>query len=295
MIEQNINKDQKKFYPPEEKSGMCTTVEFLKKEFIFYRKSNKIYTSFSNNKEYDLNMTKTVTGLLEDAAATVTTSRKDIQKKTINGIFSAYCLYICASCSSNPQKAYEALLDITQNNQNPIEVIIAWIKEQKKNNVKFSDIKFRENIKKIIITRLKQLKEREYSKKDTFVGNEKKRKRYKKMTMVPWEIKTEDGSYIENMDIVDIMQGIAKDKARLDTIKIVAGSALKYCHSNKKLTDEQCKIICLSYGLGSGYKPLPQKEIAAKLNTNVYQVRTKLDKALSILKDYINSNHLWYE
>ena len=67
---------------------------------------------------------------------------------------------------------------------------------------------------------------------------------------------------------------------------------LKACRKNSLLSQKQIDMICHKFGIGKNYELLSQTKIAEKFGVGNTYVSTSLDRALGVLKEFMEDNSI---
>ena len=232
------------------------------------------------NREYDLcDSTVIPVGLLRDIAVSET-ELSAAESKYAWEVFSSYCMYLAAIKIGCEEAEEVVSYDFIKDAANCAKMCM---EEEKYNgfNRLFSN---RLNWRKIDGQRKNLIKVKK-SKND---GETQWTPR-----TVPLEIVNKENGDVEI--IGEVNQLLSEQSMRMaqkaENVELVR-ETLKACRKNSLLSQKQIDMICHKFGIGKNYELLSQTKIAEKFGVGNTYVSTSLDRALGVLKEFMEDNSI---
>ena len=265
---ETMDRDMKKGAAKKEREGMMSDRRYLISQLNRFKRYRS-FTTFDDDgqrSEYILNMPDTATGLLRDVVATTRrlSAEQKREKKFALEAFAAYCMHILATkCAKMPlddimAKVYFEALE--------------WLK-------KYFDKPGRVSFHAFLINRAK-CRYRDILRKGGIT--------------VPLEAEQGREGDDSGLD-PEVVKKILEEAARAMVTETRIGAvnyAIELCRRKGELSQEDVDILCYKYGLGDGYEPLKQCEIAKKLGKSNAYITRSLDRTYDILASYIKDHNL---
>ena len=287
---ETMDRGMKRGAAKKEREGMMSDRRYLISQLNRFKRYRS-FTTFDDDgqrREYILNMPETATGLLRDVVATTTrlTAEQKREKKFALEAFAAYCMHILATkCAKMPLD--DVMFQV-------YEEALKWLKKHfnDPNRVSFHAFlinrakwRYRDILRKgrITITEI-----------DEATGEKKKVKVSREVSL---EIAGNDGEdsktdAVPNPEVIDDILTTGADALVTETRIAAVNYAIELCRRKGELSQEDVDILCYKFGLGDGYEPLKQCEIAKKLGKSNAYITRSLDRTYDILASCIKEHKL---